>query len=123
MMTEGANRRAQRRIALLDDFHVLDGQTGELLGYVRDISSQGLMVCGVVQPAEYQIMRVVVVLPEPLCGKTILQLDVACKWQTRDDEHNAYKSGFQFLTLSELDRDIVRQIQERYEFSLGLSIS
>ena len=121
-MTHAKDRRKPQRVALFDDFHVLDSQTGELLGYIRDISSHGMMVVGSLVPVVDQAYKISVVLPEPIVEVKTLQLEATCRWHTIDVKRGFHKSGFQFGTLANPEAHIVEQIQIEYEFSSSESI-
>ena len=116
-MTDAKDRRKPTRVALFDDFHVLDSQTGELLGYIRDISSHGMMVVGSLMPVVDQAYKISVVLPEPIAEVKAFQLEATCRWHTVDVKRGFHKSGFQFGTLAHPEARIVEQIQTDYEFS------
>ena len=111
------DRRKPPRVALFDDFHVLDSQTGELLGYIRDISSHGMMVVGSLVPVVDQAYMISVVLPEPIAEAKNLKLEATCRWHTVDVKRGFHKSGFQFGSLAHPEAHIVEQIQIDYEFS------
>jgi len=115
-MTKVTDRRKSRRVALFDDFHVLDSQTGDLLGYIRDISSHGMMVVGSLVPVVDQAYKIAVVLPEPIVEVKTLQLEATCRWHTIDVQRGFHRSGFQFGELAFREQHIVEQIQTEYEF-------
>jgi len=121
-MTHAKDRRKPPRVALFDDFLVMDSQTGELLGYIRDISSHGMMVVGSLVPVVDQTYKLSVVLPEPIAEVKALQLEATCRWHTIDVKRGFHKSGFQFGTLAHPEAHIVEQIQIEYEFSSSESI-
>ncbi len=116
-MMRDKDRRRPPRVALFDDFHVLDGQTGELLGYIRDISSHSMMVVGSLMPVVDQAYTISVVLPEPIAEVKTLMLVAACRWHTVDVKRKFHQSGFQFGTLAHPEAHILEQIQIDYEFS------
>ena len=118
-MTKKTDRRKPKRVALFDDFHVLDSKTSELLGYVRDIASRGMMVVGTLAPIVDQVYRIAVVLPEPILESKILQLEATCRWHMIDVQRGFHKSGFQFGVLAFREEHMVEQIQADYEFSVS----
>jgi hypothetical protein len=116
-MGKRSDRRGTPRIAVFDTFHILNAQNGDTVGYLRDISSNGMMVMGESAPDLDRPMKLAIVLPEPIEGVNILQIQASCRWHTFDALRAFHKSGFQFGELGELERRIVEQIQEDYEFS------
>jgi hypothetical protein len=116
-MTESMDQRKSRRLALFDDFQVLDSQTGELLGYMRDVSSHGMMVVGSLAPAVDQVYKLAIVLPELIMGEKMFELQATCRWHTIDVRRGFHNSGFQFGELTQQARHILEQIESDYEFS------
>jgi hypothetical protein len=116
-MTNTEDRRKSKRVALFDDFHVLDSQTGELLGYLRDVSAHGFMVYGTLALVADREYKLAIVFPEPVAGETILELTATCRWRSFDVKRGFHISGFQFGELAVKERHIVEQMETEYEFS------
>jgi len=116
-MNKKSDRRKSQRIALFGDFPVLDTKTTELIGYVRDISSNGMMVVGSLAPVVGRVYEITVALPEPIDDGNILQVEASCRWHTVDVKRGFHKSGFQLGELAEREQHIIEQIQADYEFS------
>ncbi len=118
-MAKATDRRKAKRVALFDDFHVLDAETGGLLGYIRDISSQGMRIVGTVAPIIDREYRIAILPPEPIVGQTIIQLEATCRWHTTDVQRGLHSSGFQFGELPQVENHLIEQIQIEYEFSVS----
>jgi len=117
-MEKKADRRRTRRVAVFEAFQVLDTQTGELLGYLRDISPKGMMVVGTSALVTERAYELVIVLPEPIANVYQLQIEATCRWHTFDARRGFHESGFQFGELASHDKHLVEQIQGDYEFSV-----
>jgi hypothetical protein len=117
-MGKSEDRRKSKRVALFDDFHVLDAETGELLGYIRDVSSRGCMVTGTLALVVERRYKLAVVFPEPIVGEKVLKLEATCRWHTYNAKRGFHEAGFQFGELAILESHLLQQIQTEYEFSV-----
>jgi hypothetical protein len=118
-MGKAEDRRKSKRVALFDDFHVLDAETGELLGYIRDISSRGCMVVGTLALVIEHRYKLAIVFPEPVVGEKLVRLEATCRWHSYNVKRGFHESGFQFGELAMVENHILEQIQTEYEFSVA----
>jgi c-di-GMP-binding flagellar brake protein YcgR len=95
-----AERRKSRRILSLESLPVRDKATGEVVGFVRDLSENGMMISGQGPFSVNRTYRLKMILLKPIMGTRQIELEAICKWKSKDPQHKAYKAGFSFSNLS-----------------------
>jgi hypothetical protein len=97
IMTE---RRKSRRILSLESLPVRDKATGEVIGFVRDLSEHGMMISGQGPFAVNRSYKLKMILLKPIMGSRQIEFEAICRWKSKEPRHKAYRAGFCFANLS-----------------------
>ena len=111
-------RRKLPRKYLMAFSSVYDNASRILLGYLCDLTLNGLMVISKIPKESESEIELYIELPEtPQFPKDSLTIQSRIIWCKDDIDPRLYNVGFQFIDLSEEDRTIVKQMIESYEFN------
>ncbi len=94
-------------------FKVYDRITDKAMGYMVDISSEGMKLTSRAYIAENTTYRIRVELPEEVKGSDQLVVDVRSVWCERDPETERYRVGFAFVSTFPHHEAIIRLLFER----------
>jgi c-di-GMP-binding flagellar brake protein YcgR len=109
-----AERRKSRRILSLESLPVRDKVTGEVIGFVRDLSEHGMMVSGQGPFAVNRSYKLKMILLKPVMGTRQIELEAICMWKSKEPRHKAYRAGFSFANLSPENELRILQIGAEY---------
>ena len=110
-------RRKLPRKYLMAYSSVYDQSTGKLLGYLCDLTLDGLMVIGKENLEVDQGIEIRIDLPEiPLFSEQYLQIQARVIWIKPDLDPRLNNIGLNFLELPEEKKPLIKQIIETYEF-------
>jgi hypothetical protein len=88
-------------------FEVFDVSTGQLIGYLMNLSSTGMMVQtkdAINDGATYELR---VDLPKEVNGSNQLLVSVRSIWSKRDGSPNSYNNGFEILGACPYVSDVI----------------
>ena len=91
-MTE---RRKTQRIRLGVEIGVFDIATGERIGRLVDISTEGIMLAGGRPMKVNTVYEFRIYLPISIYGKDEISFNAVCLWSGRVDNSSKYQGGFQ----------------------------
>ena len=113
------DRRKLARIVLDRELLVFDLQASEKAGVLGNINVSGMMLISnrLVQPE--QVYSFDLTLPEAIGGKATLSLQADCLWAGAGDEDGQYIAGFQFVNISDTDRERVAQLIAAHKQSVA----
>jgi len=112
-MTE---RRKFKRRYLMYYSRVFDLKTGEVLGYLVDLTPEGVMIISE-EPIEIgQTYRLRMDLPEGLTAKTSLDFEAQSIWCKADIDPHFYGTGFQISQVAQEDIDLIERMIQEYGF-------
>ncbi len=94
-------------------FRVYDRITDKSLGYMVDISSEGMKILSRIFIRENTTYQIRVELPEEVKGSDQLIVDVRSVWCERDPESEHYRAGFAFVSTFPHHEEIIRLLFER----------
>ena len=110
-------RRKLPRKYLMAFSLVLDYKSGELLGYLCDLTLEGLMVISKVPKDVDSMIELFIELPNiPNLSKKRLLIEAQIIWCEADIDPRLYNIGFQFDKLGEEDKVIIERMIEAYVF-------
>jgi hypothetical protein len=111
-------RRKLPRKYLIAFSTVLDNGTSEKLGYLCDLTLEGLMVISKMPRDSGTEIELYIELPEtPDFPQKSLEVQTLIIWCEADIDPRLYNIGFQFIDLSKEEKDIIEQMIESYEFN------
>jgi len=111
----GEYRKLERRHIMFYS-RVFNRKTGEILGYLGNITPEGAMVISENPLETDALYSLAMSIPEDLYGKSTLTFEAQSVWCKPDIDPNFYNTGFRLLDLAEDDIAIVNQIIEDYGF-------
>lgn len=106
------NQRRVSRRHLIYYLRVFDTATGELLGNLVDISTNGIMLVSdkpVVPNASY---RLKMVLPETVDGRREVEFEAESRWCQKGANQDFYDSGFELIDPPSMFMDAVDKLVE-----------
>jgi Tfp pilus assembly protein PilZ len=110
-------RRKLPRKYLMAYSSVYEQSTGKLLGYLCDLTLDGLMVIGKESLEIDKEIGIRIDLPEiPLFSEQHLQIQARVIWVKPDLDPRLNNIGFNFLKLSKEEKPLIEQMIETYEF-------
>lgn len=117
-MTEFSDRRKEPRKKLMAFTPVYDQAKGILLGYIRDLTLQGVLVIGEKELDANTHTTLVFELPGGLPGITATQLSVSARVARCEEDKSSqtYKIGFEFTDVEPGQTGILQALLERYHF-------
>lgn len=96
---------------------VYEQSTGRTLGYLCDITLDGLMVISKENLDVNKEIELYIDLPEiPSFTEKILKIKARVAWSRPDLDPKLMNIGFQFVELAEENKPIISQMIETYEF-------
>ena len=107
-------RRKLERRHIMFYSRIFDRKTGKLLGYLGNITTDGVMVISEEPLRCDQDYKLRLDLPEDLYQQPVLNLDAHSLWCQTDIDPNFFNTGFRLLGLEEMDRAIIEQILVDY---------
>lgn len=110
-------RRKLDRKYLMVYSRVFDRATGKILGYLSDLSLKGAMIISDDPMSENLKIALRFDLPDPpLFSTDHLNLEARVAWSRPDIDPAFYNIGFEFTEISELEKLIIEEMIEAYEF-------
>jgi len=100
-------KRKSKRRHLFEYFKIFNRNTGDLIGELVDITTDGIMLISesaLDLEIEYPMK---VELPEVMKHPHV-NFDAKCVWSRKDEYSGAYENGFQLLNISPKDLEIIK---------------
>jgi hypothetical protein len=88
-------RRKTARIRLTFEVIVYDIKTGERVGHLADISTEGIMLVGGRAMKINNVYEFRITLPVSIYGKTEISFNAVCLWSGKVEKSTKYQAGFQ----------------------------
>jgi hypothetical protein len=114
-------RRKLGRRHLLLYLQVLNRDTGETLGRMGDVTTDGMMLISNAAAEVGTVQRVRIILPEEAYPDKTLDLDAQCLWCRRDRNPELMVCGLRFLDVGEEARLTIEDLVREYGFLDGQS--
>lgn len=108
------DHRRFRRRALLYELKVTDKNTGEALGRVANITTDGLMLVHADRILNNSIFTLQIELPEKIFGRDHIVCDAKCKWCKPAENTELFEAGFQLLEMGEIDIQTIVALITKY---------
>ncbi|RPI87745.1 MAG: PilZ domain-containing protein [Chloroflexi bacterium] len=110
------DRRKLKRRYLMFYSRIFDRRNGALIGYLSDITTEGMMVISEVPLEKDIVHRFRMDLPEDIFGKGHMDFEALCVWNRQDVNPNFYISGFELKDLNDTDKNVIERIIDSYGF-------
>lgn len=117
-MDEQSERRKEPRKKLMAFTQVYDLRKKNLLGYIRDVNLQGMLVIGEGSLDANTRISLAFELPGGLPGITATHLSISAHVARceKDESSQTYKIGFEFTDVKPEQVVILQALLERYHF-------
>ena len=117
-MNDYNDRRKESRKKLMAFTPVYEKPRGVLLGYIRDLTFNGVMVIGEKKLDANTQTTLEFELPGGLPGIATTHLTVSARVVRceEDESSQTYQIGFEFIGLTPEQTDILRALLDRYHF-------
>jgi hypothetical protein len=117
-MNEFSERRKEPRKKLMAFTSVYDKPKGVLLGYIRDLTLQGVLVIGEKKLDVNTQTILAFELPGGLPGITTAQLTISARVARCDQDEisQIYQTGFEFTDIKPEQTQIIKALLKRYHF-------
>lgn len=111
-------RRRTREV--VDQFlPVVHRDTGDLIGYLTDVTVEGGMLESEDALAEGTVFPLRIELDEAIGGSRTIDLDARCVWVRKDRNAVFHYAGFQFMEAPAELRERIRELADRYRLNLS----
>lgn len=103
-------KRGQERKDLKVFLRLFDEKTNQPIGYVVNITQEGIMVTHEQRIDVDSEYRLRLVLSAEIEGKKEIGFTAKSRWTEKDSESDFYNTGFQFIDLSPPDQKIIDKL-------------
>jgi len=117
-MDEQRERRKEQRKKLMAFTSVYDLYKGILLGHIRDLTQQGVLVIGEKKVDVDTLTTLAFELPGGLPGIVATHMKISARVARCevDESSQTYKIGFEFTDIKAEQTEILQALLERYHF-------
>ena len=115
------DRKLNRR-HLIYYLRVFDRNTGQLIGHLADITSDGIMLTGEYAVETKTIFQLRMELPEGIKENKQIVFDAKSLWCRRDIDLGFYETGFQLQDLDSKDTEIIERLIGEFGLKDGFCI-
>jgi len=112
----GGKRKLKRR-HLIYYLKVVDRDTGELLGFLVDITTQGIMIMSERPIKTANIFHLQILLPSEDDEKKYLNFDARTKWCERSINTDFYDIGLELMNVNVDEFDAIEKIISELGFN------
>jgi len=114
-------RRRKTRQRLNSLTVVLDAVSGEVVGRIGNLTSEGLLLCSDRPLATGETFRLQIQLPDEIAGRTRVDLEARSLWTQRAMDPTCYATGFEILHISDSDRNVIELLIQDAVFQRWVS--
>jgi hypothetical protein len=100
-------KRRLRRVNLIHHLRVLNRKTGELLGYLGDITAEGLLLFCPASLSKNEVLPLEIVLPDGEDGSRGIELDARSVWRVKDAQLGLHVTGLKIARISGEDSTLI----------------
>lgn len=112
-----AEKRKSKRRHLIYYLKVYDRTTGQLIGQIGDITTEGIMLITESPIDPNRLFQFRMLLPEEIEGKKEIYFDAKSLWCNKDINPNFYNVGFKMINISMKQIDIIKNLIYDYSFN------
>lgn len=114
------NEREYPREQLVYHLRMFDKETHLVVGYVSNISPEGVMLMTDKPIPLNRRFEFTLELPHRIEGKKSLDLVAISAWTTENERHDFYDSGYHFERLNPMDRECIARLMCDYGLEGGI---
>lgn len=109
-------RRRMKRRHLIYYLPVYDHASGEMVGYLVDLTEYGLLIFSETAVALDRVLTLRIDLPEPVLDQAALQVTAESRWAAPDANPHYALTGFEFIDPDPRSADLIHFLIERFGF-------
>ena len=109
-------RRRMKRRHLIYYLPVHDQASGEMVGYLVDLTEYGLLIFSESAVALERVLTLRIDLPEPVLDQVTLEVSAESRWAAPDANPHYALTGFEFIDPSPQAADLIHFLIERFGF-------
>jgi c-di-GMP-binding flagellar brake protein YcgR len=109
------HQRKLKRVQLVMVLPVLDRTSGDELGHLMDITTEGM---GIRSRDEYtpgEVLEMRIALPDEILDFEIIEVEGRCMWVRSDDNPDLFRVGFQFENIMPDVEAVIDELIRRYQ--------
>lgn len=114
---ETYEKRKLKRRHLIYYLRVFDQKTGQLLGRLVDITTEGIMLISEKPIEVNRTYKVRMALPTQILRRSDMVFEAVSVWSKRDVNPDFFATGFRITGVSEEDVAVVERLIHRYGFN------
>ncbi|MBN1983852.1 MAG: PilZ domain-containing protein [Chitinivibrionales bacterium] len=96
---------------------IRDRESGEIIGYLGDITAEGLMMVSQEAITIDRFFFLEIELPADIFGKKQIEVEAKCMWSKPDRNPSFFASGFQFFHIKSPEVETIIGLIAEYAFS------
>lgn len=109
-------RRKSKRRYLMFYSRVFDRSIGKMVGYLSDMTVEGLMVISEDPSEPGKVYKLRIDLPEDEFNQNFIHFEAKCIWSQRDVNPHFFMNGFQLTQIVPDEIQIIEKIIQDYGF-------
>lgn len=110
------NKRQLKRVHLIYYLRIFDTDTGENLGHLVDITTEGIMMISEEQIPNGKDFSFRMQLPTTITGRDEINFKALCLWCKKDVNPDFYVSGFKIKEISAHEVKTITSLINAYGF-------
>jgi len=110
METKMKEKRRLKRRHLIFYLRVFNAETNQLLGYLVDLTPEGIMLMSEEPVEKGEKFKLRMDLPEEYSDRAKIEFDAESVWTSTDVNPDFYDTGFKFSNVSHEERLIIEDI-------------
>ena len=113
---QDSNKRQLKRIHLIYYLRIFDSNSGNNLGHLVDITTQGIMMISEKPSQAGQDFSMRMQLPGVITGREEIEFSAHCLWCKKDINPDFYVSGFKINTITPQEAKTITALINGYGF-------
>lgn len=110
-----SERRESKRRYLKDYLHIVDRKTDEVVGYLVNITKDGLMIISENPLVTNRVYHLRLLTPQGFKETEHIDFDIKCIWCEKDKiKPHLYAAGFSICNLNEMNVELIQRLIEQY---------
>lgn len=109
--------RALQRRHLIYYLEVYDDATGELMGHLVDLTTEGVKLVSKKPIEAGKVFKLRMRLPEDYFDEKVMRFEAQSEWSTNDVNPDFYDTGFSAPTMSKRAKNIIMSLVNQFGFN------
>lgn len=110
-------KRKHKRVNLIYYLEIFDNTTDKHLGYLVDITPEGLMMISEEQMPSGEDLHLRMILPETAYGKKAISFNASSRWTKKDVNPAFFASGYQFVDIGPVESKTISSLIDDFAFN------